>query len=681
MGREKWIDNAKGIAILMVIIGHTCGGLSGTLDFQFVYGIHLVMFFLLSGYTTKKRRLSIEFISAKFRRLMVPYFYTCFAIIVADVINSRILYHDISIDTISYIIGKDLVGSFFASGASKNFGEIDLGTRIGAIWFLPALFFSILIFQCLLQKTEDDRILGICTAAISLLGHISGRFLWFPFSVQSGMFASFFLWIGYEIKKKDLLLKIRWYHYVTAQICLLCGIHFGYCNVRFVYADISDLLLSIPVGLSGCMLIYLISVLDKKGCVLSYFGKISIIVLCVHLFALETMGEHINLFLDRLTLSGNIRGWTYIFVEVLFACLIAAVIDKAKKLLSPMNYKLCEDREMRRTEHRDTTIDTLKGIFICAMLVGHFPINSLLRSIIYSCHMIGFIVCSGYFYNRHVSVFDDLKKTKSLIYSYLLFVVLRFILDYKMWSVDYFEHSIEKYVLGMSFSKNLFKSIESVGPVYFILLLLVTRLLYIAIDRLTRNRVQLNISVISISLFGFCLGQKGLWLPWSIDISCYAVVFYHIGRMIHEKDVFDHIRRLNFAYFVLTPIWAYMIYSGSMEIAVRNYGNYGLVVIGATAGVFTIYQLANYMNTHLPVTADAFGFLGKASMIVLLVHALLRPIIINLLEVRLDKNYCAFMICSIAIQLLLSTVVYGLLKALTKTKVTLSSDDSYLSMF
>ena len=47
--RETWIDNAKGIAILLVIIGHVSGGLKGLWDFNFVYGIHLVVFFLLSG--------------------------------------------------------------------------------------------------------------------------------------------------------------------------------------------------------------------------------------------------------------------------------------------------------------------------------------------------------------------------------------------------------------------------------------------------------------------------------------------------------------------------------------------------------------------------------------------------------------------------------------------------------
>ena len=89
--RIQWIDNAKGIAIFLVILGHVSGDLTGIWDFGFVYGIHLVMFFLLSGYLIKKRDITREWINAKFSRLMVPYFLTCFVIIITDVINSIIL--------------------------------------------------------------------------------------------------------------------------------------------------------------------------------------------------------------------------------------------------------------------------------------------------------------------------------------------------------------------------------------------------------------------------------------------------------------------------------------------------------------------------------------------------------------------------------------------------------------
>ena len=92
--REKWIDRAKGIAMLLVIIGHVSGDLEGVWDFKFVYGIHLVMFFLLSGYTLKKKEITRRFINQRFDRLMVPYFYTCAAIILTDVFNSYYLNRD-----------------------------------------------------------------------------------------------------------------------------------------------------------------------------------------------------------------------------------------------------------------------------------------------------------------------------------------------------------------------------------------------------------------------------------------------------------------------------------------------------------------------------------------------------------------------------------------------------------
>ena len=47
--REPWIDFAKGITLLLVIIGHTVSGvLSGA-----IYSFHMPLFFILSGITAK----------------------------------------------------------------------------------------------------------------------------------------------------------------------------------------------------------------------------------------------------------------------------------------------------------------------------------------------------------------------------------------------------------------------------------------------------------------------------------------------------------------------------------------------------------------------------------------------------------------------------------------------------
>ena len=155
--REKWIDNAKGIAMILVIVGHVSEGLTGILNFGWVYGVHLVMFFLLSGFTLKKRPLTKEYVNRKFVRLMIPYFWTCLAVSFANIWNSWYFSKDISISTISNIIGKDILISFFASGAITTFGTVDIGARIGAIWFLPALFFAVLIFELLINYSLYNR--------------------------------------------------------------------------------------------------------------------------------------------------------------------------------------------------------------------------------------------------------------------------------------------------------------------------------------------------------------------------------------------------------------------------------------------------------------------------------------------------------------------------------------------
>jgi fucose 4-O-acetylase-like acetyltransferase len=346
--RKNWIDTAKGIAMIMVIIGHVSYGMTGIWDFNFVYGIHLVTFFLLSGYTCKKKPLTLEYVNEKFSRLMTPYFYTCFFIVMMDVWNSWFLYGDGSIATATRNIGQDLVRSFFASGSITQFGTVDVGSRIGAVWFLPALFFALILFQFLLNQTTDSWTLGLTTGAMALIGNISGRYIWLPFSVQSGLVASFFLWIGYEIREREILRKLRWQSYLLAQVILLFGIRFKYCNVGFVSASINDLLLSIPVGLAGSLLVYGLACLVQQSKLLLWTGRNSCEVLCTHLFTIDTLGVYVNWLLDKAALQGNARVWVRILIEIALALALAAAVKYGQKLLGRVHEKW----ELHRTTHK-----------------------------------------------------------------------------------------------------------------------------------------------------------------------------------------------------------------------------------------------------------------------------------------------------------------------------------------
>lgn len=129
--RIDFVDNAKAIGILMVVVGHATGTPSslGTL----IYGVHMPLFFFLSGYLLSESRLTDSFrITATrlARTLLIPY----------------VLFF-----TLSYLywLGTRNVGS--RAGKFQNLSWSDplmgLASGIGpelfinaALWFLPCLF-------------------------------------------------------------------------------------------------------------------------------------------------------------------------------------------------------------------------------------------------------------------------------------------------------------------------------------------------------------------------------------------------------------------------------------------------------------------------------------------------------------------------------------------------------------
>ena len=46
--RDKNIDAAKGMAIVLVVMGHVCTGIPGLV--KWIYSFHMPLFFLISGY-------------------------------------------------------------------------------------------------------------------------------------------------------------------------------------------------------------------------------------------------------------------------------------------------------------------------------------------------------------------------------------------------------------------------------------------------------------------------------------------------------------------------------------------------------------------------------------------------------------------------------------------------------
>lgn len=78
--RIEWIDIAKGIGILFVMLGHCY--LDTKYTFWFI-SFHMALFFFLSGYTFRIKEDYNSFVKKKIKALLVPYLFLrllrCFA--------------------------------------------------------------------------------------------------------------------------------------------------------------------------------------------------------------------------------------------------------------------------------------------------------------------------------------------------------------------------------------------------------------------------------------------------------------------------------------------------------------------------------------------------------------------------------------------------------------------------
>lgn len=217
--RLLWLDMAKGLAILTVVLGHCMSDTTGLHDI--IYSFHMPLFFALAGYTMRpKPRKDVALGSA--RRLLVPYFAVCaillaFAFVPPSSINSNL-------DT-QRPVPVVLVEILYASGQE---GVVAGHTyqAIGALWFLPCLFWGRLIVNEVLLRTEGlagaARIVQpALILAVTALGFAIGSQVRLPFDVDTAFVAVFFMYVGYLAKRLDIsrLRDVWWVVIIAVWAC------------------------------------------------------------------------------------------------------------------------------------------------------------------------------------------------------------------------------------------------------------------------------------------------------------------------------------------------------------------------------------------------------------------------------------------------------------------------------
>ncbi len=646
--RILWIDIAKAICIFAVIVGHR-----GIEQAGFVYAFHLTVFFILSGFTSRVRNIDSSLLKKWFRQLMKPYFLTCLAVLAMELINLVVFNRNFSTAAVTNLIAVDLKRFFFASGGIMNFGTTDMGRFIGAIWFLPAMFFARLIFQLIINLVKDERIQVVASVLVAATGVLISKAVWLPFSIIPGMFAVPFILVGYYTRKYDVISRLKLPHYLLFGGVFVAGCIWGYAQPFYmVNAYAKDYLLTPLFALAGSFTVIGISRLLEKipTRAFRFFGENSLVVLCVHLFEMNTCYGIYTKIIELMHLPDTkpVR----LVLEIIAVIILSTIMVQVKKFLESHTAEAVK-------KERDITVDVMRGFLILLMIICHSPTDISFHRIVYSFHMPAFVLVSGYFFKSGLPLKVQIKKCmKSLIY------YGEFALAYLFVSSRELSDILISIAGGVSYTDKLFSSVVSVGPVYFILLLFAVRLLYVFIDSFFKGYMK-DIAVILISAAGIFLGQSGYWLFWSLDCAMFCLLFFHIAAYFRKYAVLKKLNEMPYLYFPLSMCWFLFVLNGSMDLATRRYENIGILLVGSVSAFVLIYMLCSYFVRHWPpFTAKLIALIGESTAYILIFHALFSNRISVFVSeaLSLNKANIFYLAVTTVIQLAAGTLIAVLIK-------------------
>lgn len=653
--RITWIDTVRGGAMICVVLGHLGVGFINDI----VYAFHMPVFFMLTGYMVRinQKELDCKVVQKKFLSLMRPYFITCFYILSMDIINSIIIWKNASIEEITKIVSDDLIRSFFASGSISQFGNISLSGRIGAIWFLPAMFFASIVAQYLLTRLYSWKKQFSIAILLFILAVVIRDFIWFPFSVQAAGSSVVFILLGYYLLERGFSNKK---YLIISSLILVFGIIAKYSRIYMVESSFQDLFFSPVVAVAGVIVfIHIMKKMDRIS-YLNFIGRYSLVFLCVHLFEMETMWYWFEqiIIVRWLNVGEDYRILALFIIKLIFISSITFIIVKINQWMknrkAPVAYSI--------SSKRDLTIDGARTVAIIVMIVGYFSVNFSFGKILYSVCISIFLFFSGFFYKKQNLCIGIRKHAKMLLIPYCISACMCIIIQYFQGNITANEISFEclRYLAGMSFSNKILTDIGSVGPIYFFLLLFLIRSIYLFVDIYIQRDEYKTITIVGISLLGYYLGKMGLWLPWGIDMACYGIIFYHIGRIFREKHLLEHLKQNCWSYFILSTVWAYMIYCGSVDLSMRNYGMFTLGILGSISGICLVYLLCSYLLQSLILAGiyqKMVSVIGKNTIYVLIVHTVLNELLNQFFELYFDRNYIYLLILTLFIQICIGVII------------------------
>lgn len=314
--RKEYIDVARGIAIILMVLGHL--GLKNPLT-QIIYSFHMPLFFVIAGMTISIDQKLPVYINKRIIRIIVPYLLFAFIFSIPD----------------------------FEAWVNVLYGSrntISLAGSSTPLWFLPCLFCADIIFQLVLRLHKNGRgtskyilivgnniILAIVGALLQKLDFT--KVLGMPFSLDIALLALPFICFGWlikematiESKSRACLISIG----LVAALLVVVLYQFnlpesltqGFNHIELSIGSIGNVPIFYLCAFAGSIAVITISCSINKCYILSQMGKSTLTCLGIH-----------GVVIRILRAAGSYFGWNIIAVGLL--SLTVAVLSTL--LLNPV---------------------------------------------------------------------------------------------------------------------------------------------------------------------------------------------------------------------------------------------------------------------------------------------------------------------------------------------------------
>lgn len=270
--RIVWIDIAKAIAIILMIIGHE---IKNVWVYTFIFSFHMPLFFILSGFTSSEV-CNVDQWKKRVKKLFLNSWILAVIMIILLALQNWI------INGGSIIWYQAIRGIFWGS---NFYGKNGIWlSSVGVMWFMFAFFWAKVIYDSL-QLVIPNKFNGIILGILAYISILLSKYYWLPQAFDIALVAAFFMWVGWFLRKLttkknsliifgEIALVIFWIVCVANKMHIELSVRYYPLQFVSVIEAISGTIAIIKLSKG----IERISLLSK----FSFFGKHTLPLLCIH---------------------------------------------------------------------------------------------------------------------------------------------------------------------------------------------------------------------------------------------------------------------------------------------------------------------------------------------------------------------------------------------------------------